>query len=91
MGPLKAVDASAGGAFLTGAGVRQIGGASLRAGADAATATIRETDGAGRILAVLGAGIGLTDHWNPGGPVAFSGNVHVTLTGTTPKCILLEA
>ena len=42
-----AVDASAGGAFLSGAGTRLLAGASLRAGADAATATIRETDGSG--------------------------------------------
>lgn len=87
---VKAVDGSAGGTFLSGDGKRFLAGASLRAGADAATATIRETDGSGRILAVLGAGIGLSDHLLPVGPIEFTAVVHVTLTGTAPKCILYE-
>lgn len=87
---VRAVDGSAGGAFLAGDGKRLLAGATLLAGADAATAIIRETDGSGRILGVLGAGIGLTDHWVPPGPVEFTATIHVTLTGTAPKCILYE-
>jgi len=80
------INASAGGAFLTATNRATMMGARLRAGADAATATIRETDGSGRILCVLGAGIGLCDESVI--PVQYSGNVHVTLTGTTPVCLL---
>jgi hypothetical protein len=87
----QAVDASAGGAFLgaSGQGQRKLAGARLAAGADAATMTIREGSGAGRILAKLGAAAGLCDEFRI--PVMFSGNVHVTLTGTAPVALLYEA
>jgi hypothetical protein len=88
----QAVDASAGGAFLTASGAGLLVGASLRAGVDAATATIRETDGSGRILAVLSApAANDPDHFTPAYPVVYVGNIHVTLTGTAPKCIVYQA
>lgn len=87
--PAAVIDASAGGAFLSQTGVTQVlRGVRLRAGADAATATVRETDGSGRILAVLGAAAGLADEQDI--PVTFLGNVHVTTTGTSPKVLLFQ-
>lgn len=83
-------DASAGGVFLNiGAGARGVlAGARLRAGGDAATATIRETDGNGRILAVLGAAAGQSDEsrWE----IGFTGQVHVTVSGSNPIVLLFQ-
>lgn len=89
---MQAVDGSAGGAFLavqTGA-QGFLGGARLCAGADAATATIRELNGSGRILAKLGAGIGQGDEFMPTDAVPYTTNVHVTTTGTSPVVILYQ-
>jgi hypothetical protein len=88
---LRAIDASAGGDFSVGPGTRGLGGASLRAAAAAATATIRETDGSGRILAVLNAAIQGTDHWTPLQPVDFVGKINVVVTGASAVLILYEA
>lgn len=87
----QAINASAAGAFMVGVGGQALGGASLKAGADAATAIIREGGAGGRILAVLGAGAGLADHWSPQKPVHFAGSVFVVLTGTAPTLILYAA
>lgn len=86
-----AVDASAGGAFLQGQGLLNIAGASLRGAAVAAVATIREGGAAGRILAVLGAGAGLTDHWQPQRPVGYHASVWVTIVGAGAEVILYQA
>lgn len=87
------VNASAGGTFLDntagGSGLTAVlSGVRLRAGADAATATVKETDTNGRILAVLGAGIGLTDEQLI--PVSYIGKVFVVTTGTTPVVLLFQ-
>jgi hypothetical protein len=89
---MKAVDVSAGGAFLAcgTANSGRLAGASLRAAAAAATLTIRETDGSGRILAVLAAAANASDHWTPGGDVHFQGNVHATVTGAAAVAIAYE-
>lgn len=68
-----------------------LAGARLKAGADAATAVLRETNGSGRILAVLGAGIGLCDEFMPPKPVTYRTAVFVTLTGTSPILNLFQA
>ncbi len=86
----KAVDASAAGEFLAGTGKRMLAGVSIKAGADAATAVVRETDVNGRILAVVGAGIGLSEQFTPASPVEFTDKVFVVKTGTTPIIILYE-
>lgn len=57
----------------------------VASGGGAATAVIRETDGAGRILAKLAALDGQADQARL--PVRFSGRVHVLLTGD-PTCLL---
>jgi hypothetical protein len=89
---LQAINASAGGAFLGGSAaglVKGLAGARLVAGANAATAVIRETDGSGRILLSLSApAANAVDESFPPAPIAFAGNVHVTLTGTTPHLSL---
>lgn len=85
---MQVTDASAGGAFLTASGRAHFSGARLRAGADAATATIRETDGSGRILCVLGAGIGACS--DSMAEVAYTGNVFVEKTGTSPVILLYQ-
>lgn len=89
----QAIDASAGGAFAGGSGQgnRKLGGARLAAGVDAATVIIREGTGAGRILAKLQAAAGGVDEFSPGQPVVFTGNIHVTNTGTAPVVIVYEA
>lgn len=66
------------------AGVGSIVGASLLAGADAATAVIRTGGSGGTVIASLGVGIGLSQQWSPNFQVAYS-DLHVTITGTTPK------
>lgn len=87
----QARDVSAGGAFgVAGEGTKYLAGARVKAGADAATVVIRETNGSGRILAVLGAGIGLCDEWRPTKPVAYTAIYFVTTTGTAPIVIAYE-
>lgn len=90
-GHFQAVDASAGGAFLTGSGQRLLGGARLAAAAADATAIIRETDGSGRILAKLVAKAGEADEFMPHRPVVFTATVHVTVTGAGAVATLFEA
>lgn len=92
-GHFQAVDASAGGAFLgaAGQGTRLLGGARLVAAAAVATAIIRETDGSGRILAKLSAPINEADDFMPVRPVAYTGMVHVTITGAGAVVNLYEA
>ena len=87
---LQPVNVTAGGAFTrsTGTETRHLSKVSLLAAAGAATAIIRQTDGSGNILAVLGAAAGLADHWE--GPVPYVGTFHVTLTGTPTACIVYE-
>lgn len=90
MGGYQIIDASAAGAFLSGGGNlrKTLAGARLVAGVDDATAVIRETDGSGRVLATLSALEATADE--TGLPVEFTGNVHVTLTGTAPACYLYQ-
>lgn len=85
------INASAGGAFLTGITGQKmpLSGARLVAGAGAAaTAIIRETDGSGRILCSLAAGQGTSDESNV--EVVFTTNVHVTLTGADAVILLYQ-
>lgn len=58
--------------------------ASVCAGADAATVTIRTGGPAGTVICKVGAGIGLSQSrvFASGVPYA---NLHVTVTGTTPQ------
>lgn len=86
---LQPINVTAGGAFTRGGNeTRHLSKASLLAGAGAATAIIRQTDGSGNILAVLGAGAGLADHWT--GPVPFTGTFHVTVTGAPTAVVVYE-
>jgi len=82
---LQVVELSATGAALdAGQATVTVGlaGARLVAGAAAAaTAVIRETNGSGRVLARLQCLQGEVDDFEPARPVAYQGNVHVTLTG----------
>lgn len=89
---MKSIDASAGGAFLAGAAGQsyRLAGARLVAGADVATAVIRETNGAGRVLLRLSAPATTADECMPAEGIDFVGNVHVTLTGTAPQLSLFE-
>lgn len=85
------VNASAAGEFLAegpAAGRKTLAGARLVAGADAATAVIRETDVSGRILCALAAAAGTTDECST--PVQYTGKVFVVKTGTTPTILLYE-
>lgn len=86
----QAVDASAGGAFLVGRGILPLAGASLRAAGVAATATIREGNVGGRILAVLAAAAGATDHWQPQQPVQYQAAVFVVIVGAGAEVILYQ-
>ena len=86
----QAVDASAGGAFLAGKGILNLAGASLRGAGVAAVATIREGNVGGRILAVLGAAAGGTDHFQPQRPIQYSGNVWVVVAGAGAEVILYQ-
>lgn len=89
---VRAINASAGGTFLsTGTAPGYLAGASLRAAAANATATIRETDGAGRILSVLAAPANGADHFVPLGPVFYTGAIHVTVTGAGAEIIVYGA
>lgn len=66
--------------------VAGLAGARLLGGGAAATAVLREGSGAGRILANLACAAGATDDFAPIRPVAFSGKVHLTLTGAGAAC-----
>lgn len=59
----------------------KLGGARLVAAAANATAVLRETDGAGRVLARLGCVPNTADEFMPEEAVAFKGKVHATITG----------
>jgi hypothetical protein len=85
---LQAINASTTGTYLVGQGTLGIAGARLVAAAAAATATIRETDGSGRILAVLSAPVEGADEWGPAAPVAYHGQVHVTVAGAGAQVFL---
>lgn len=90
---MRSIDASAGGAFLGGVATQsyRLAGARLVAGADVATAIIRETNGAGRTLLKLSAAANTADECLPAEGIDYVGNVHVTLTGTSPQLSLFEA
>ncbi len=60
-------------------------GCRLAGGADAATATVRENGSGGSILFVLKAGIEAVDKDSLSIPFHFQGELHVTITGTTPE------
>ncbi len=86
---LNPINMTAGGSFALGATeTRILAKASLLAAAGAATAIVRETDAAGRILAVLGAAAGLSSQWE--GPVPYRGTLFVTLTGTPTTFLVYE-
>lgn len=86
---MQAVDASAGGTFLATRANGVLGGARLAAGAAAdATAVLRETDGAGKILAVLAAPQKSADESTI--PVQYRQAVHVTVTGADAVVILYQ-
>lgn len=80
---VQSVDASVTGAYLAVATgqVAGLAGARLVAAAAAATAIIRETDGSGRVLAKLSAAVNGFDELRPMRPIAYTGNVHVTVAG----------
>jgi len=57
----------------------------LCAGADAATVIVYDnTSASGTILCKLGAGIGLSDNFEPCKPVDFRTGLYLAITGTTP-------
>lgn len=85
-----AIPISGTGTVFTGAGQSMaLGGASLRPAAAIATLTLRETDGSGRILAILAAPAnGPCDHFQPQKPVQFAGVVHATLSGAGADAVV---
>lgn len=80
--PRRPVNATATATLDSGVGT--IGGAVLLAGADAATAVIRTGGASGTVIASLGVAANLSASWSPGFVVPYS-DLHVTITGTTPK------
>lgn len=91
---VQSVDASTTGTYLAGSAsglVKGLAGARLAAAAANATAVIRETNGSGRILAALAAAANTADEFAPPAPVAFAGQVHVTITGAGAQLNLFEA
>lgn len=87
-GSCRAIDASAGGA-VGAVATGKLCGVRLVAGADAATATIREVDGSGAILAKLSCpAANDADEFAPPVPVLYQTALHVTLTGTSPVCLV---
>lgn len=89
---VQSVDASAGGAFLVVPGNNGLlAGAKLAAAAADATAVIRENDGSGRILAKLAAKAGEADELRPMGPIHYTTQVHVTMTGAAAQLNLFQA
>jgi len=92
MGIIRSEDASAGGLFLTtGTAPGYLAGASLRAAAADATATLRDGGAGGRIIGVLAAVTKTTDHLTPIGHVSYTGGVHVTIAGAGAEVILYGA
>jgi hypothetical protein len=81
---MRAVNVSAGGEFLAVTGSenqsKKLAGARLCAGSTAATMTVRETDGSGRILYALAALTGTADGVEL--PCDFIGKINVTIAGT---------
>jgi len=91
---LRSVAANSTAAYLaegTAGQVKGLAGARLTAAAATATAVIRETDGSGRVLATLSAAATTADEFRPARPVAFVGNVHVTIAGAGAQLNLFEA
>ena len=92
MTPVRAEDASAGGLFLsTGTAPGYMAGASLRADAADATATIRNGGPGGDVIAVLAAPAKAADHFVPPGPVFYTAAVHVTIAGAGAELIVYGA
>lgn len=90
----QSIDASTTGAYLAGGAsgqVKGLAGARLTAAAANATAIIRETNGSGRVLAALAAAANTADELAPASPIAFAGNVHVTIAGAGAQLNLFEA
>lgn len=67
------------------AGVGTISGACLLGGVDAATAVIRTGGSGGTIIGSIGVAAGISANWIPGDAEVRFSNLHVTITGTTPK------
>jgi hypothetical protein len=90
----QSVAANATAAYLSGGSaglVKGLAGARLTAAAVTATAIIRETDGSGRVLATMSAAANTADEFMPLRPIAFIGNVHVTIAGAGAQLNLFEA
>lgn len=90
----QSVAANSTAAYLSGGStglVKGLAGARLAAAAATALAVIRETDGSGRVLAVLTCVANTADEFMPQRPVAFVGNVHVTISGAGAQLNLFEA
>ena len=89
---LKAIDVSAGGAFMAtgGAAVGRLGGVTLAAAAANATIIVRETDGSGRKLVALSALAGDSQSFTPPSEIMYQGNVHVTITGAGAQAFVYE-
>lgn len=91
---LVSVAANTTAAYLSGGAsglVKGLAGARLAAAAATALAVIRETDGSGRVLVVLTCVANTTDDFVPAKPIAFVGNVHVTISGAGAQLNLFEA
>lgn len=59
-------------------------GVIVTAGADAATAVVRSGGATGSIIATLNAALGTTESITLDWPIGVNGDLHVTVTGTTP-------
>lgn len=91
MTAVRSEDASAGGLFLaTGTGPGYLAGASLRAAAANATATIRDGGPGGAILVVLAAAMNTADHYTPAAPVFYTSAIHVTVTGAGAEVLVYQ-
>lgn len=92
MNPLRATNASAGGSFLSvGSGLGYLAGASLRAAAANATATIRDGGAGGPIIAILAAPANSADHDYTSSPIVYTGSIHVTIVGAGAELIVYGA
>lgn len=85
------VDVSAGGSFpLGGTGATGgFGGAAIKAGVDAATATFTAADGT--FLGAVSAPLGLADSIVLPIPARYVSSVSVVVTGTAPKVVMYQA
>ena len=81
--------AGAGTAYLDAStAVRGLGGATLVSAGAAATMKIQETNGSGRVLAMLSAAIGTSDHYTPFEPIVFQGQLFITVTGASATALI---